>query len=170
MRLARWVGILLLALLVAPLAQAQSATKRIGVLVLGSPAGAEPFRRGLREFGYIEGQNITVEWRFLAGKMDQLPIMAAELVALKADVLVSDGRPGVRALKQATTTIPIVMAGAGDPVGAGFVASLAHPGGTITGLSSMSPELDAKRLEIFKEAVPRVSRVASLWDAAAWGP
>ena len=169
MRLARVVGILLLALLVAPLAEAQPATKRIGVLFLGSGGGdVELFRRGLREAGYVEGQNITVEWRFLTGRMDQLPIMAAELVALKPDVLVSNGRPGVRALKQSTTTIPIVMAGAGDPVGAGFVASLARPGGTITGLSSMSPDLDAKRLEILKEAVPGVSRVASLWDAAGW--
>ena len=171
---------LILALLPAwpPSPDAQPAKKeaRIGVLGSGSPSDPQAprwmdgFRNGLRDAGYVEGRNLTIDWRFLEGAIDRLPTLAAELVALKPDVLVSAFRPGIRALKQATSTIPIVMAGAGDPVGAGFIASFARPGGNITGLTSISPELDGKRLEILKETVPGVSRVASLWEVSATWP
>src|SRR5262245_34526440 len=166
-------SILTVALLIAPLASdAQPAKRqpRIGVLRPGSPSDptapkyTEAFLNGLRDVGYIEGRNIAIDTRFLEGAIDRLPTLAAELVALNPDILVCGFRPGVRALKQATPTIPIVMAGAGDPVGAGFIASFARPGGNITGLTSISPELDGKRVEILKETIPGVSRVASLWE------
>jgi len=169
--------IVLLAALAAPLAvEAQPAKKepRIGVLFSGSqsspltPRYLDAFRNELRDAGYVEGRNITIDWRFMEGATDRLPTLAAELVALKPDVLVCPFRPGVRALKQATPTIPIVMAGAGDPVGSGFIASFARPGGNITGLTSISPELDGKRVELLKETVPGVSRMASMWEAATW--
>jgi putative ABC transport system substrate-binding protein len=142
---------------------AQQPTKipRIGFLgsVSSSPRiGA--FRQGLRELGYVEGKNIIIEWRHHEGKLDRLPALAAELVRLKVDIIITAGAPATRAAKEATVTIPIVMMQAGDPVGSGFVASLARPGGNITGLSILAPELSGKRLELLKEVVPKLSRVA----------
>jgi putative ABC transport system substrate-binding protein len=124
------------------------------------------FRQGLRELGYVEGQNIAIEFRWAEGKYDWLPGLAAELVRLKVNVIVAGGSPAVRAAKHATETIPIVMVGTADPVATGFVASLAHPGGKITGLSLMLPELVGKQLELLKEVVPKVSRVAVLGNPA----
>jgi putative ABC transport system substrate-binding protein len=147
-------------------AEAQQPTKipRIGYLALGSPSGnpfrIEAFRQGLRELGYVEGKNIIIEYRYAEGKFDRHPALAAELVRLKVDVIVTAGPPSTRAAKEATATIPIVMTQVGDPVGSGFVASLARPGGNITGLSTLAPELSGKQLELLKEIVPKLSRVA----------
>ena len=147
-------------------AQAQEAKKlpRIGFLSATSPsansARIDAFRQGLHDFGYVEDQNIFIEWRWAEGKFDQLSSLAAELVRLKVDVIVSSGPSPTRFSKQATTTIPIVMAQAGDPVGSRFVASLARPGANITGLSTLAPEISGKRLELLKDLVPKLSRVA----------
>ena len=122
----------------------------------------EGFRQGLHELGYVEGKNIVIEWRFAEGKLDRLPALAAELVRLKVDVIVTGGALPTRAAKEATVTIPIVMANDNDPVGNGFVASLARPEGNITGLSTLAPEISGKRLELLKEIVPRLARVAVL--------
>jgi putative ABC transport system substrate-binding protein len=132
---------------------------------------SEPFRLALRTLGYIEGQNIATEYRYAEGKQDRFPALAAELVQLKIDIIVAaGGDTTVRAAKNATKTIPIVMMGAGsDPVGAGLVESLARPGGNITGVKNLSRELGGKRLELLKEAVPKVARVAVLYDPAAPG-
>ena len=129
---------------------------------------AEGIRLALRERGYIEGQNIATEYRYAEGKLDRLPELAAELVRLKVDIIVvTGGDPDIRAAKNATKTIPIVMAGNGsDPVEAGFIDSLAHPGGNVTGLTNLSRELGGKRLELLKEAVPKLARVAVLYDPA----
>jgi putative ABC transport system substrate-binding protein len=139
---------------------------RIGFLSAGSPSTHAPrveaFRAGLRDFGYVEGKNIIIEYRWAEGKSDRLPALAAELVRLNVEVLIAAGTPGILAAKQATTTIPIVMAGSGDAVATGLVASLARPGGNVTGLTDAVPELMAKWLEILKEAVPRTERVAVL--------
>jgi len=138
---------------------------RIGWLASGSPSGVAPlsgaFRRGLHELGYVEGKNITIEYRYAKGKLDSLPELATEIVHLKVDVLVVANDQAIRALQQATATIPIVMV-ADDPLGLGFVASLARPGGNSTGLSFMSTELAGKRLELLKETFPKISRVAVL--------
>ena len=148
----------------AAVADAQQPRKipRIGVLVGGGALHVEAFRQGLRERGYVEGQNITIEWRNAAGNLDRLPALAAELVRLKVDVIVVSSNPAVIALKQATQTIPIVMASVGDPVGAGFVAGLAKPGGNITGLSNQHEETSGKRLELLKALNPKISHVAVL--------
>ena len=151
--------------------QAQQPTKvpRIGFLTGVSPptnsARHEAFRQGLRELGYAEGKNIVIDWRSAEGKFDRLPALAAELVRLKVDIIVTGGGATTRAAKEMTTTIPIVMAQDGDPVGNGFVASLARPGGNITGLATFAPELSGKRLELLKEIVPRLSRVAVLGNS-----
>jgi putative tryptophan/tyrosine transport system substrate-binding protein len=158
----------LVALALAPFrqAEAQQPTRMHRVCFLSSRAGIEvrdeAFRQGLRELGYIEGKNIVVEWRFAEGKLDRLPALAAELVRLKADIIITGGPPATRAAKEATSTIPIVMTFDPDPVGSGFVASLARPGGNITGLSTLAPELSGKQLELLKEVVPRLSRVGVL--------
>ena len=147
-------------------AQAQQPAKmpRIGYLNAVSPSNRsdriEALRQGLRELGYVEGKNILIESRYAEGKLDRLPALAAELVRLKVDVIVTSGPLPTRATKETTSTIPIVMAQDSDPVGNGFVASLARPGGNITGLSALRPELSGKRLELLKEIVPRLSRVA----------
>ena len=148
-------------------AQAQQPPKvpRIGNL-LGASAGVsaltEAFRLGLRELGYMEGKNIVIEWRSAEGKLDRLPALAAELVSLKVDVIVTAGPLPTRAAKEATSVIPIVMAQDPDPVANGFVASLARPGGNITGLATLAPELGGKRFELLKEIIPRLSRIAVL--------
>ena len=123
-------------------------------------ARVEAFRQGLRELGYVDGKNILIELRSAEGEQGRLPALAAELVRLKIDIIVSAGQTVTRAAKEATTTIPIVMANDADPIGSGFVASLARPGGNITGLSSLATELSGKRLELLKEIVPKLSRVA----------
>src|SRR3989442_361380 len=158
---------LTLGTLAAPLtAAAQQATKapRIGVLHVGAPTAVshfvEAFKQGLREHGYVEGQNIVVERRFGEARAERISEVAAELVRLKLNVIVTSTDLGVAAVKQQTQTIPIVMANSTDPVGTGFVTSLARPGGNVTGLTNISPELSAKRLELLKEAVPGLSRVA----------
>jgi putative ABC transport system substrate-binding protein len=154
------------------LAEAQQEAKipRIGFLFGASPsansARIEAFRQGLRELGHVEGKNIVVEDRYADGTIDRLPALAAELVRLKVDVVVSASSAGTRSFKEATNTIPIVMAQDTDPVANGFVASLARPGGNITGLSSLAPELSGKRLELLKEILPKLSRVAVLGTSA----
>jgi putative ABC transport system substrate-binding protein len=123
-------------------------------------------RDGLRELGWIEGENVRVEIRYAENNLDRLPGLAADLVSLKADVIVAGGTLAPLAAKRITSTIPIVMTSAGDPLGSGLVASLARPGGNVTGLSVMSPALGAKRLELLKEVAPNLSRTAVLWNAA----
>ncbi len=139
---------------------------RIGLLIAASAASnaarVEAFRQRLREIGYVEGKNLVVEYRYADGKLERLPELAGELVGLKVDVLVASGS-AILAAKKASATIPIVFAGSGDPVGTGLVSSLARPGGNITGLSNMALDLDGKRLELLKEAFPKVARVAFLW-------
>ena len=170
-----FVGAVLLA--IALLAEAQQPKKvpRIGYLSSSEPATesarAEGIRLALRERGYIEGQNITIEYRYAEGKRDPMPELAAELVRLKVDIILAAGGTGIiQAAKNATKTIPIVMTGGGsDPVEAGLVESLARPGGNVTGLSTLSRELGGKRLELLKEAVPKVTRVAVLYDPANSG-
>jgi len=156
-------------------AQAQQPTKilRIGYLSSDSPSTIavriEAFRQGLREFGYVDGKNILIEWRFAQGKADRLRGLAAELVRLNVDVIVTSGPAATRAAKEATVTIPIVTAQDNDPVGNGLVASLARPGGNITGLSTLAPAISGKRLELIKEIVPRASRVAVLGSSTIPG-
>ena len=148
------------------MALAQQPTKipRVGYLTNTSlsahSARLETFRQGLRDLGYVEGKNIVIEWRSGEGNRDRQRALAAELVRLKVDVIVARGSGDIRAAKEATTTIPIVMLNGGDAVGSGFVASLARPGGNVTGFSTFRPELSGKRLELLKEIVPRLSRVA----------
>jgi ABC-type uncharacterized transport system substrate-binding protein len=160
---------ILLALVLPTQAQQPKKVPRIGILSpLSSSADdlLDAFRQGLRELGYVEGRNIVIEYRSAEGRNDRLPELAAELVRLKVDVLVTTGPAAVGAGKQATSTIPIVMGAVGDAVDFGFVASLARPGGNITGMSWLGPELNAKRLELLKEVFPKVVRVAVLWDPA----
>ena len=146
-------------------ARAQQARKvpRIGYLSTGPTL--QQFRQRMRELGYVEEKNVLFEDRYAeGGKLDRLPDLAAELVRMKVDVIVTTGTPAIQAAKQATTTIPIVMANVSDPVAAGFVASLARPGGNITGLSNLAPDLAGKRLELLKETLPKLTRVAYIWD------
>jgi len=162
-------------LLAAPLAaEGQQAAKiaRIGYLGFNRAANShlpEAFFQGLRDLGYVEGRNVVIEYRDAAGKQERFPALAAELVALKVDVIVASGTPQALAAKQATRTIPIVMTSAGDPVGSGLVTSLARPGGNVTGLSFLAPELVGKCLELLTQAVPGVSRVAVLWHPGDYG-
>jgi putative ABC transport system substrate-binding protein len=146
--------------------EAQQSTKvpRIGYLSSTSPSAnsprVKPFLEGLRELGYVEGKNIVIEWRYAEGNPDRVPALAAELVRLKVDIIVTAGPAGTGPAKAATVTVPIVMTQDDDPVANGFVASLARPGGNITGLSRLTPELSGKRLEVLKEIVPKLSRVS----------
>ncbi len=156
-----------LAALALPRAGVAQPAARIGVLSPFSAVVAAPwhqaFRQGLRELGWIEGQNVTIEYRYANGKNDRLLELAAELVRLKVDVIVTSIQTDASIAKRATTSIPIVMASAGDPVAGGLVASLARPGGNITGLTQMAPELAGKRLDLLRQIVPNLSRVAVLW-------
>ena len=168
-----FIGLLATVLLTtAPPAEAQQAKKipRIGYLTVSSlsanAARIEAFRQGLRELGYVEGKNIVIEWRSAEGKFERQGELAAELVRLKVDVIVTSGPTMTRAAKEATVTIPIVMAFDSDPIGNGFVASLARPGGNITGLSALSPELSGKQLELLKEIIPKLSRAAVLGNSS----
>ena len=157
-------------------AEAQVAGKvpRLGVLLTGSQSGyatyVAAFRQGLGEHGYVEGRNIVIEYRYGDGDFDRLPKLAAELVALDVDLIVTSGAPPTRAARNATRTIPIVMTVVGDPIALGFIASLARPGGQITGLTQLSTELNAKRLELLKQTLPNVSRIAVIFDTAAGVP
>jgi putative ABC transport system substrate-binding protein len=152
-----------LALCVPVEAQQSTRLPKIGYQSASSSGEREEaFRQGLRELGYVEGQNIVIEWRFAQGKTDQIPRNSAELVRLKIDVIVTGGPTDTRAAKGATSTIPIVMTNDSDPVGRGIVASLARPGGNITGLSALTAELNGKRLELLKEILPRLSHVVAL--------
>ena len=159
-------------------ARAQRPTKSvIGFLSMASPttlaSRLEGFRLGLRDFGYVEGTNITVEYRFAEGHYERLPELAAELVRSKVDLIVTHGTPGSLAAKRATTTIPIVMTSVGDPVATGIVASIARPGGNITGQTFFNPELRAKRIELLKEVMPHLTHVAVILNVdnpAAIGP
>jgi len=174
----KWVRVVAIGVsftLCGAVAQAQQPTKvyRIGYLTNASlssvAARTEAFHQGLRELGYVEGKNIVIEWRSTEGKADRQPGLAAELVRLKVDVIVTGGPAATRAAKEATVAIPIVMAFDIDPVGSGFVATLARPGGNITGLSTLSPEISGKRLELLKEIVPKLSRVAVLGNSTVPG-
>ena len=150
-------------------AQPSAHVPRIGLLSLFSPAlgesKAESFRQGLRDLGYIEGQNIRIESRWAEGHRERLAELAADLVRLEVAVIVTESTPAALAAKQATHTIPIVTAAIGDPVAVGLVASLARPGGNVTGLTFQAPELSGKRLELLKEAAPQTTLVAVLWNA-----
>jgi len=167
----KWAGIVALAVILAicgARAEAQQPARilRIGILI-GSAASVqstrvEAFRQRLRELGYVEGKTLAIEYRYADGKLERLPELAAELVELKVDVIVTTGQ-AVLVAKKASPTLPIVFGAAADPVGAGLVSSLARPGGNITGLSLMAQDLDGKRLELLKEAFPKVARVAFLW-------
>jgi putative ABC transport system substrate-binding protein len=174
----KWLGLSVIAFVLVvggAVATAQQPTKvpRIGYLagpsLSANAARIEAFRQGLRELGYVEGKNIVIDWRSAEGKLDRIPALADELVRLKVDVIVTDGPAPTRAAKEATSTIPIVMAQDSDPVANGFVASLARPGGNITGLSTLRPELSGKQLELLKEIVPKLSRVAVLGTSTQQG-
>jgi len=154
---------------IAPFVDAQQVGKvnRIGFLDASTASGSavlvKAFLQGLSKLGWIEGKNITIEYRFAEQKRERLPELAADLVRLKVDLIVVSGQSPALAAKHASTSIPIVMANSGDPVGAGLVASLARPGGNVTGLSGLATELNTKRLEILKDAVPKLARVGLLW-------
>jgi len=167
----KWLGLSVIAFVLVvtgAVAQAQQPGKvpRIGFL-LGSSSGLDPrveaFRQGLRELGYVEGKNIAIEYRFAEGQADRLTKLVDELVNLKVEIIVTDGINATRAAKNATKTIPIVMASDADPIGNGFIASLARPGGNITGLTNLLTGLSGKRLEILKESIPGISRVGVIW-------
>ena len=158
-------------LLAAPIAVgAQQAGRVYRIVYLGNSSPTleadlvDAFRQGLRNLNYLEGQNIVIEYRWAEGRNDRFPALVAEAVRLKADVILTSGTPATLAAKEGTRTIPIVIAAMGDPIGAGVVPSLARPGGNITGLASMSPEIDGKRLELLKELAPGVARIAVLWN------
>src|SRR5262245_55711954 len=158
-----------LALLVTPGAEGQPAGRvwRVGTLSAWPPSlREEAFRQGLRSLGYIEGQTVVIESRYADGRFERLPDLAAELVQLKVDVIVASPTEAIRAAQGATRTIPIVMAFSGDPVGTGLVTGLARPGGNVTGLSAMAPELTSKRLELLRAIAPRLSRVLFLANPA----
>ena len=167
----RFLGTVGLSVLAAPLAAEAlpaARTARIGYLaanLAANPHRLEAFRQGLRDLGYVEGGNLVIEYRDAEGKFERLPALAAELVALKVDVIVTaEGTPAALAAKQASRTLPIVFATAGDPVASGLVTSLARPGGNVTGLSILGPELFGKWLELLTQALPGVKRVAVLWQ------
>jgi len=162
-------GAVLLAAPIAAQAQQAENVPRIGFLFYGNPGPSpevDTFRQGLRDLGYIEGQNITLEYRFAHGRVGRLPELAVELVRLKPDVIVTPGTPASMAAKKATSTIPIVFAGVADAVGAGLITTFARPGGNITGLTSISAELGGKRLELLKVVVPKASHVTVLYNPA----
>src|SRR5215510_8586641 len=165
---------LALGFFVAPLtAEAQPASRLPRIGFLGNSTAAleanlvGPFREGLRDLGYVEGRNVLIEYRWAEGKYDRFPVLIGELLALKVAVIVTAGTPATLAVKKATTSVPLIMTAVGDPVGTGIVPSLSRPGGNITGLTAISTELDAKRLELLREVVPSVSYIAVLWNAAS---
>jgi putative tryptophan/tyrosine transport system substrate-binding protein len=177
MRLIGLAVILALSLLTPLSTEAQQAGKpfRIGFLAFGLKpgAGSDPlfdvFLQALRDLGYVEGRNVVLEVRYAEGRNERFPSLAAELVNLKVDVLVAQSTPAAIAAKQASSSIPIVMVVVGDPLGAKLIESLAHPGGNVSGLSLIAPELSAKRLDLFKQTLPKLSRVTELWNSANVG-
>ena len=160
-------------LITVGIAEAQQSAKipRIGILELASPAASasqfKAFQQGLHELGYVEGKNIILEYRFADGKLDRLPELAADLVGAKVDVIVTRSTGSIRAAMNASKTIPIIFPSAGAPVEDGLVASLAKPGGNVTGLTQLSAELDGKKLEMLKQAAPKVNRVGLLWTVGS---
>ena len=160
------LGALLSALSFPAVAQQSAKIPRIGVLRAGSLPDpfVEAFRQGLRDLGYVEGKTILIEYRYAEGKSDRLPNLAADLVRINSDVIVTADTPPTRAAMSATKEIPIIMGNVADPVAAGLVANLARPGGNVTGFSALAPQLDGKRLELLKETLPTVTRVAWVWD------
>ena len=169
----RFIGALAAGLVTAPptlRAQESGKVWRIGFLGGASASSTTPrveaLRRGLRELGYVEGRNLTIEFRWAEGNAARLPALAAELAKLKVDVIVSEGTSATIAARRTTTTIPIVFSVAGDPVGTGLVSSLARPGGNVTGLTDIAPEMAGKRLELLREAAPGATRIAALWNPA----
>jgi len=161
-----FIGTLAGGLMVSPLAafaQQSARVPRIGVIGGQDSPSWDGFRQGLRELGYVDGRSVAMDWRWSEGKTERLPTLALELVQLKVDIIVAAGTQATRAAKDATSTIPIVMAVSAYPDKIGLVESLAHPGGNVTGLSNVSPELFGKRLQLLKEIAPKVSRVAVLW-------
>jgi putative ABC transport system substrate-binding protein len=174
LRLPALATILTFVLAAAPsAARGQPAGKPYRIGFLGNTTEAleanlvGPFREGLRALGHVEGRDIVIEYRWLEGRYDRLPALIGELLVAKVDVIVTAGTPATLAVKKATTSVPLVMIAVGDPVGTGIVPSLSHPGGNITGLTSISTEMDGKRLELLGEVVPNVSHVAVLWNAAS---
>ena len=175
----KWLGLSVIAFLLVvggSVVEAQQPGKipRIGYLTAGGDANTpgpevETFRQGLRGLGYIEGQNVAIEYRGAEGKQDRIPALVAELVQIKVDVLVITSLPAIRAAKQATQTIPIVMVTTVDPVAAGLIDSLARPGGNVTGLTRLTRELSGKRLDLLTEIIPKLSRVAVLWEEGVPG-
>jgi putative ABC transport system substrate-binding protein len=162
-----------LGILLSPPAHAPQKVKMYRIGFLGNSTAAleadlvGPFRDGLRDLGYDEGRNVLIEYRWAEGKYERFPALIAELIALKVDVLVTAGTPATLAVKKATTSVPLVMIAVGDPVGTGIVPALNRPGGNITGLTSISPELDGKRLELLREVIPQLSHIAVLWNAGS---
>jgi ABC-type uncharacterized transport system substrate-binding protein len=166
-----WLGLLIIVFVLVVAgdvahAQSKTTTPRMGVLLLGAPPNAnlDAFIRGLGELHYVEGKNILVEYRFAQGRAERLPELARELVQLRVDAIFTAGTPSIFAVKEATKTIPVVFFSTSDPVGTGAVASLAHPGGNITGISVLASDLWPKRLELLKEIFPKLSRVAMVWN------
>ena len=156
---------------VVALAQQPKKILRIALLTWAAappPSSPSPFDQGLLQLGYVEGQNIAIEHRYANGQMDRLPQLAAELAHLPLDMILTQSFPAALAAKQATSTIPIVIMGAGDPVATGLIASFARPGGNITGVSALETELSGKHLELLKEAFPKLARVAVLWNAGGF--
>jgi putative ABC transport system substrate-binding protein len=167
-----FIGTLAGGLLASPFTTfAQQPTKLPRIGILGNEAGGgtawEGFRQGMRDLGYVDGRNVTMDWRWAEGRTDRFPALALELVQLKVDIIVASGTQAIRAAKDATSTIPIVMAVSAYPDKIGLVQGLARPGGNVTGLSNVSPDLMGKRLELLKEIAPKVSRVAVLWNPAS---
>jgi putative ABC transport system substrate-binding protein len=167
-------GVLALALLAAPLAaEAQSAGRIRRIGFLGNSTAAleanlvEPFRQGLRERGYVEGKDVVIEYRWAEGQYERFPDLIAELIRAQVEVIVTAGTPAALAVKRATTTTPLVMIAVGDPVGTGLIASLARPGGNVTGLTSIAADLEGKRLELLREVLPKLAHVAVLWNPAS---
>ena len=172
----RGVGLvvtLALGILLGPVAHGQQKAKVYRIGFLGNSTAAleanlvQPFREGLRDLGYVEGRNVLIEYRWAEGKYERFPALIAELIAEKVEVIVTAGTPATLAVKKATTSVPLVMVAVGDPVGTGIVASLGRPGGNITGLTSISPELEGKRLELLREVIPKLSHIAVLWNPAS---
>jgi putative ABC transport system substrate-binding protein len=172
-RLAGVVAILTAAILAPSTPHAQATRKPYRIGFLGNTTETleanlvGPFREGLRSFGYVEGRDVLIEYRWLEGRYDRLPVLVDELLAAKVDVIVTAGTPATLAVKKATTAVPLVMIAVGDPVGTGVVPSLSRPAGNITGVTSISTEMDGKRLELLREVAPQASHVAVLWNTAS---
>jgi putative ABC transport system substrate-binding protein len=171
MQILKWLsflGVLLVGCVGAADAQQSKKIPRIGFLGNSTPQLeanlVEPFRMGLRDLGYVEGQNIVIEYRWAEGKYQRFPGLITELVAAKVDVIVTAGTPATQAYQKANPSIPLVMIAVGDPVGTGIVQSLNRPGGNITGLTSISPELEGKRIELLREVIPKLSHIAVMWN------